>query len=253
MKNNRLERIGEIHTSKNGDVFVIIDYKNKANVTIKFLDEYGAIINVEYGNICKGSIKNPYSATVCGVGKIGLLPNSTKPKTRNDGKHTKEYKVWHSMLCRCYTEQYQKNGHTYKDATVCDRWLVFANFLEDLPLIEGYELWINNDGYALDKDIKGNDSKIYCLENCCFISQNDNSIESYNRNRNKIHKELNKSVEEQKIKVYGINVKTGKHTKIFNSMTEASKEIGIDKTSISRCIKGKQKTCGGYKWFKVES
>ena len=112
MKNNRLERIGEIHTSKNGDVFVIIDYKNKANVTIKFLDEYGAIINVEYGNICKGSIKNPYSATVCGVGKIGLLPNGTKPKTRNDGKHTKEYKVWHSMLCRCYTEQYPPTACT---------------------------------------------------------------------------------------------------------------------------------------------
>ena len=36
-------------------------------------------------------------------------------------------------------------------------------------------------------------------------------------------------------------------------MTEASKEIGINKTSISRSIKGKQKTCGGYKWFKVES
>lgn len=184
MKNNRLERIGEIHTSKNGDVFVIIDYKNKANVTIKFLDEYGAIINVEYGNICKGSIKNPYSATVCGVGKIGLLPNSTKPKTRNDGKHTKEYKVWHSMLCRCYTEQYQKNGHTYKDATVCDRWLVFANFLEDLPLIEGYNEWIASTNvyeYALDKDIKGNGSKVYCLENCCFITFSDNSKERNER------------------------------------------------------------------------
>lgn len=184
MKNNRLERIGEIHTSKNGDVFVIIDYKNKANVTIKFLDEYGAIINVEYGNICKGSIKNPYSATVCGVGKIGLLPNGTKPKTRNDGKHTKEYKVWHSMLCRCYTEQYQKNGHTYKDATVCDRWLVFANFLEDLPLIEGYNEWIASTNvyeYALDKDIKGNGSKVYCLENCCFITFSDNSKERNER------------------------------------------------------------------------
>ena len=184
MKNNRLERIGEIHTSKNGDVFVIIDYKNKANVTIKFLDEYGAIINVEYGNICKGSIKNPYSATVCGVGKIGLLPNGIKPKTRNDGKHTKEYKVWHSMLCRCYTEQYQKNGHTYKDVTVCDRWLVFANFLEDLPLIEGYNEWIASTNvyeYALDKDIKGNGSKVYCLENCCFITFSDNSKERNER------------------------------------------------------------------------
>ena len=252
-----IDRTGErfINNNNLGSYeFIIIEYNRSDDVWVEFQDEYKARIHTNMNACRNGEVKNPYHRSLDGVACLGLMSDGSKPiTTYGKGIITKEYRTWKSMINRCYNEGALEYCSSYKDATVCDRWLVFANFLEDLPLIEGYELWINNDGYALDKDIKGNGSKIYCLENCCFISQNDNSIESYNRNRNKIHKELNKSVEEQKIKVYGINIKTGERTRDFNSMTEASKEIGINKTSISRSIKGKQKTCGGYKWFKVES
>lgn len=36
--------------------------------------------------------------------------------------------------------------------------------------------------------------------------------------------------------------------KVYNSIAEASKETGIDKSSISRVCKGIQKTAGGYHW-----
>jgi hypothetical protein len=184
MRNNRDKRIGEVHTNKLGEQFVIIDYENKARVTIQFLDKYKATSIVDYANVRRGSVKNPYSKTVCGVGMLGLLPNNTKPTTKIEGVHTKEYRVWHSMLCRCYTEQYQKNGHTYIDAEVCERWLCFANFLEDLPKIKGYDEWYNSTQpyeYALDKDILGNNSKYYCLENCCFVTVAENSKERNER------------------------------------------------------------------------
>lgn len=42
-----------------------------------------------------------------------------------------------------------------------------------------------------------------------------------------------------------INITTGK---IFNTIKEASKYYELDDSSIAKVCKGKQKTCGGYKW-----
>jgi hypothetical protein len=65
---------------------------------------------------------------------------------------------------------------------VCKRWLIFANFLEDLPKIENYELWVHG-GYALDKDIKqqGVENKVYSLDTVCFVTQSDNNKEMNSR------------------------------------------------------------------------
>ena len=41
--------------------------------------------------------------------------------------------------------------------------------------------------------------------------------------------------------------------KEFNSIKEASEEIGISKPAIVHCLKGKTKKAGGYKWkYKYE-
>lgn len=50
--------------------------------------------------------------------------------------------------------------------------------------------------------------------------------------------------EAKKRKVYCVEL-----DKVFNSATEASEELNLDITSIGRCCKGKQKTCGGYHWM----
>lgn len=51
----------------------------------------------------------------------------------------------------------------------------------------------------------------------------------------------------KKRKVYCVEL-----DKVFNSMTEAGEELNLDITSIGRCCKGKQKTCGGYHWMYYE-
>lgn len=40
--------------------------------------------------------------------------------------------------------------------------------------------------------------------------------------------------------------------KIFDSLSNAAKELGIDKSNLSKACSGKQKTCGGYHWEYVE-
>ena len=77
------------------------------------------------------------------------------------------------ILKRCY----DKNNKGYKfyaskGVTVCDRWLCFEYFLEDVVTLDGYDSELINKGHAieLDKDIlcdKLNISpKIYSKETC---------------------------------------------------------------------------------------
>ena len=235
------DRTGERFISNEGCEFVIIKYNTNRDLWIQFQDEYGTILHSNYSNCKQKSIKNPYNKSIYGVGCLGLMKDGSKPKTIiRTGVHSREYILWGSMMRRCYDSKFIEDYPTYEEATVCDRWLVFANFLEDLPSIEGYNLWLEHpkEQIALDKDIKGNGSKVYCLENCCFVTKSVNSIEANNRTKG--------------IKVYGVNIKTGERTKDFDSMEQASKELGLHKSNIHACFIGRQNTCGGYKWFKIE-
>ena len=45
---------------------------------------------------------------------------------------------------------------------------------------------------------------------------------------------------------------TGEFIRVWNSMAEASNELGIFKSQICCCCKGTQKTAGGYKWEYVD-
>ena len=176
---------------------------------------------------------------VYGVGILGTFKDGSKPKTKDKyGKLIREYILWHNMLERCYSDKLHEKNPTYKDCSVCDRWLVFANFLEDLPSIEGYELWKNNPntGVSLDKDIKVKGNKVYSLDTCKFVNKSDNSKESIRRNGNS-HKQK---------KVMAISL-TETKVLIFKSMRQAEK-LGFDQSHISKCCKGKYKSHKGYKW-----
>ena len=244
------ERVGEVFTSNEGCKFVIVEYENAKKVWIKFLDEHGARIRTSYKQCLNGQISNPYFKSVCGVACVGLMSDGTRPKVKvRSERNTREYDVWRAMINRCYSDKYHEKNPTYKNVTVCNRWLVYANFLEDLPKIEGYELWLKSDigdRVALDKDLKQQDveDKVYSLETVMFISITENCRERNERCGNPT----------QSVKVQGENIKTSEKTKVFESIHEASRELGIKQCSISSCLNGKYgfKTVGGYKWFKVE-
>lgn len=55
----------------------------------------------------------------------------------------------------------------------------------------------------------------------------------------------------KKVKIHQLNTK-GEFIKEYNSVTEASRELGIPKSNISYCLTGKRKTAGGYIWKYAE-
>ena len=178
------ERVGMKFINKDGCQFFVKDYVNNNNVTVKFVDEHGAEVHTSWYCCENGNVKNPYSATVYGVGCLG--------QGYVKGEHDKEYHLWRGMLTRCYSEKYIKSYPTYENVTVCERWLCFANFLEDLPLIENYELWLNSEEkICLDKDLKqiGVENKVYSLETVKFITANENIREANERRRGKQYKQ----------------------------------------------------------------
>jgi hypothetical protein len=72
------------------------------------------------------------------------------------------------------------------------------------------------------------------------------------------HKGLkyNKPEKVKKIKVYqSIKIKqlflNGDFIKEWSSMMEASKELNIDRSGISRACRGVYKQCGGYRWIYI--
>lgn len=76
------------------------------------------------------------------------------------GKETKIHRIWHGMLDRCRNENckdYPRYGG--RGIKVCERWLVFANFLEDMGEAP--------DGMSLER--KANDGN-YELSNCCWAT-----------------------------------------------------------------------------------
>lgn len=91
--------------------------------------------------------------------------------------HKKMHELWRSMIGRCY---HPKNGsysnYGAKGITVCEKWLTYEGFLEDVDKIDGYELKPLLAGdLQLDKDIKVQGNKIYSLECCTFVSRSKNS------------------------------------------------------------------------------
>lgn len=79
------------------------------------------------------------------------------------------YRVWKSMLERCYSARWQEKYQTYAGCTVATEWLTFSNF----------KAWMekqNWKGNQLDKDLLFEGNKLYSAETCVFVTQTVNSF-----------------------------------------------------------------------------
>lgn len=79
------------------------------------------------------------------------------------------YKVWHSMLFRCYSLSCHNNQHYYSDCSVSKDWLHFMKFRGWMEQQD----WLGKD---LDKDIITPGNKVYSSEKCVFVSATINSM-----------------------------------------------------------------------------
>ena len=173
MSSNKIDRTGETNVSKEGCVVKIVEYNNCDDIIVEFQDEHRYRVHTGYVNFKNGKCKNPYFASVLGHGYLGVDKEGNVPKTREfkDGKsvRTQEYKKWQNMLQRCFDNKLKEKKPTYKDVTCCERWLCFANFLEDFEILKQEYNWNKDEKLNLDKDTLYKGNKIYSLENCVLV------------------------------------------------------------------------------------
>lgn len=154
--------VGHIHPTTNCGDLKVLEYTNSRKVLVQFVDT-GFVALAMAHNIRNGCVRDPYIPTVLGIGFLG----DGCYKSKRGNTMTKMYQVWHDMLRRCYSAEYQENQPTYIGCSVCDDWhnfQVFGEWFEDNYI----------SGYHLDKDslVKGN--KVYSPDTCAFIPREEN-------------------------------------------------------------------------------
>lgn len=163
---NLRQRTGETRVLNQGMKATIIEYRNANDIDIQFEDGY--IKTTRYCHFKSGRVINPYIPTVYGVGYIG------EENTVDEyGKHVKAYKVWHSMMKRCYSIKYQEYQPTYKGCTVCEEWHFYGDFKKWFDT-NYYE--VENEVMHLDKDILVKGNKVYSPNTCIFVPQSINCL-----------------------------------------------------------------------------
>ena len=158
--------IGKVCKSLNSGGFKILKYNNATNVEIQFL-KTGFEIVAQLEHIRKGSVKDPHSPSVCGVGILGV-----KYPPSINGRNTKEYDLWYSMLRRCYSDTLKKRYPTYEDCEVSENFKSYEYFYEWCQKQIGF----STDGFELDKDLLLKGNKFYSENTCIFIPSEINSL-----------------------------------------------------------------------------
>ncbi len=157
--------------SKQGCLMKIVKYNSYDNIIVEFQDKYKALVHTRMEHFKNGSVKNPYHPSVYGFGYLGH-----KYPTKINGKDLLEYKIWHSMIQRCYDNKLKNIRKTYEDVTCCDEWLCYETFYEWLHNQSNFETLVKLNTIAVDKDILHKGNKIYSPNNCCLVPINVNSL-----------------------------------------------------------------------------
>ena len=164
------ELIGKIFKTNSGDDFIVISKAQKTDEASHgfYLVQFLKTLSVKIVRGCaikKGAVKDDYAVSVCGIGKMGYI--SANDKTQPIYKILQSR--WIKMLERCYDphcKEYKCYGA--KGVTICKRWHTFANFLEDVGEVYGFDLFLKDPKtYQIDKDTLS--GKIYSKDTCIFI------------------------------------------------------------------------------------
>ena len=158
--------VGKVCKSLNSGNFKILKCNGAKDVEIQFL-KTGFETTVQLGSIRNGNVKDPYSASVYGVGISG-----TKYPPTVNGRNTKEYALWYSMLKRCYSDTYKKQRPAYIGCQVSENFKSYEYFYEWCNKQIGF----GNDGFELDKDLLIKGDKVYSETTCVFLPQEINTL-----------------------------------------------------------------------------
>ena len=163
---NYKDCVGKIFKSKSSGDFKILTCNGTRNVEIQFLKTRFET-TAELGNIRNGNVKDPYVPSVHGVGILGA-----KYPSKVNGRNTKEYDLWYSMLRRCYSDNSKKKRPTYEGCEVSDKFKSYEYFYEWCHSQIGFGV----EGWHLDKDLLVKGNKVYNEFTCVFLPSEINSL-----------------------------------------------------------------------------
>ena len=158
--------VGKVCKSTSSGNFKILKYNDKENVEIQFLNT-GFKMVARFTNIKSGSIKDPYVPLVYGVGVSGI-----KYPSKLNGRNTREYDLWHSMLQRCYSDTYKNKYPTYEGCKCSENFKSYEYFYEWCHKQIGFGV----ADFELDKDLLVKGNKVYSENVCVFIPSEINSL-----------------------------------------------------------------------------
>ena len=165
----KIDRTGEEGLNNFGSKMIITRYNGAMDIDIYFPEYNWTFKHAKYQNFKKGEVKCPYEPRIYGKGYLG----EGKYKVKENGKHTKEYNIYHDMLKRCYNPKFHTKRPTYMECKVEDYLLNFQHMGE----------WINENYYeipgekmCLDKDILHKGNKVYSRETCIFVPERINNL-----------------------------------------------------------------------------
>ena len=165
----KIDRTGEERLNNFGSKMIIKEYRGRYDIDVYFPEYDWIFKHAVYNNFKKGKIKCHYEPRYFGVGYLG----EGKYEMSKNGKHTDEYKIWHSMLKRCYDPKFQEKHSTYKGCIVEDYWLNFQHICE---WIEENYYEIPGEKMCLDKDILYKGNKVYSRDTCIFVPERINTL-----------------------------------------------------------------------------
>lgn len=166
-----INRIGEENINYQGNKMQIVKYNSSNDIEVEFQDKYLTKVHCSYKDFLYGSVKNPYYPEVYGIGMIGCKYNAFE-----NGKDVREYKIWHSILQRCYDTKTHLKQPTYEECNVSDKWKVYENFYEWVHAQANYKQWLEGNRWTVDKDIICKGNKTYSENYCCLVPENVNAL-----------------------------------------------------------------------------
>ena len=185
---------------------------------------------------------------VCQHGKLkdmGIEALDNMPTGFLDNEYNKRvYDLWRHMIMRT-NESYWEKEPCYTGTSVSEEWKNFSNFYRDIVELDGYDLWKNGQGQRimLDKDVKGNGSKLYSKETCCFLTHKESNQDVHRRHPEIIEnlvKIAQDSGKEKGRKVKAINKNT-QEVLMFDSIKECARELNLKPAHIWMCLSQEEK------------
>ena len=165
----KIDRTGGEGFNSFGSKMIIKEYRNNRDIDVYFPEYNWTFKHARYSNFKKGEIKCPYEPRYFGKGYLG----EGKYKVSENRKLKKEYKIWHSMLTRCYDPKLHEKRSTYKDCKVEDYLL---NFQHMATWIDDNYYEIPGEKMCLDKDILRKGNKVYSRDTCIFVPERINTL-----------------------------------------------------------------------------